>query len=202
MGSYVYHSLRHQVTNGIIEAGIGEGIFIDTPNGFTVRVERSLNAGLEFYGFFGYREQSNGKLETVTARRGEIVETGSTGERKMILFDGEQVSWPDSKADPQVERVTINFNVLEVPMDVDGGRAYPARGSEELELTLHELVIVYSKGVMRRFGFDPGQSASPVLNLAEQIPQAALARPHYLRAFDFCNAIFSHPAGDWLSALQ
>jgi lipopolysaccharide export system permease protein len=175
MGSYVYHSLRHQVTNGIIEAGIGEGIFIDTPNGFTVRVERSLNAGLEFYGFFGYREQSNGKLETVTARRGEIVETGSTGERKMILFDGEQVSWPDSKADPQVERVTINFNVLEVPMDVDGGRAYPARGSEELELTLHELVIVYSKGVMRRFGFDPGQSASPVLNLAEQIPQAALA---------------------------
>ncbi len=69
LGRFVYHSLHHQVTNGIIEAGIGEGIFIDTPDGYTVRVERSLNAGTEFYRFFGYRENrfwrcGNGHSET------------------------------------------------------------------------------------------------------------------------------------------
>ncbi|MBT5239826.1 MAG: LptF/LptG family permease [Rhodospirillaceae bacterium] len=171
LGRFVYHSLHHQVTNGIIEAGIGEGIFIDTPDGYTVRVERSLNAGKEFYGFFGYRENGTGSVETVTARRGEIFTSGDEGSRSMRLFDGEQVSWTGDGTD----RTRMNFSVLEVPMDLQGTNPYPARGSDELELTLHELIIAYSRGVLRRFGVELDTPDSLVLTLADSIPQPSLA---------------------------
>lgn len=171
LGRFVYHSLHHQVTNGIIEAGIGEGIFIETPDGYTVRVERSLNAGMEFRGFFGYRETESGAIETVTAQRGEIVEVGLTGGRSIRLFDGEQLSWV---GDGQ-NRTAINFNVLEVPMDTDGASQYPDRGSDVLELTLHELMIAYTRGAMRAFGFSPDPPTSLVYALSDTIPQQALA---------------------------
>lgn len=171
LGRFVYHSLHHQVTNGIIEAGIGEGIFIDTPDGYTVRVERSLNAGLEFYGFFGYRETDAGGVETVTARRGQIIETGLTGTRSIRLFDGEQVSWTDDKSN----RTAMGFNVLEVPMDTEGSSRYPDRGSDELELTLHELIIAYVRGGMRSLGFTPDPPTSLLYTLADTIEQQALA---------------------------
>lgn len=171
LGRFVYHSLYHQVTNGIIESGIGEGIFIDTPNGYTVRVERSLNAGMEFYGFFGYRETDGGGVETVTARRGEIIETGLEGTRSIRLFDGEQVSWVDDKSN----RTAMGFNVLEVPMDTGGNSKYPDRGSDELELTLHELIIAYARGAMRSLGFAPDPPSSLLYTLADTIPQQAIA---------------------------
>ncbi|MDG2243791.1 MAG: LptF/LptG family permease [Rhodospirillaceae bacterium] len=171
LGRFVYHSLYHQVTNGIIEAGIGEGIFIDTPDGYTVRVERSLRAGMEFYGFFGYRENESGNVETVTARRGEIFETGELGSRSMRLFDGEQVSWTGDGTD----RTAVNFSVLEVPMDLKGANPYPARGSDELELTLHELIIAYGRGVLRKFNIELSSPVSLVLTLADTIPQQSLA---------------------------
>lgn len=171
LGRYVFNSLQHQVTNGIIEAGVGEGIFIDTPNGFTVRVERSVNAGMEFYGFFGYRELDDGGLQTVTARRGEIMEKENSGERTLILFDGEQVSWSKTSQKKQ----EVGFSTLEVPMDLSGAQAYPERGTDELELTLHELVIAYIRGVMRSFDRSPGQAENIVYVLADGIPLSELA---------------------------
>jgi lipopolysaccharide export system permease protein len=171
LGRFVYHSLYHQVTNGIIEAGIGEGIFVDTPDGFTVRVQRSLNAGTEFYGFFGYREADGGGVETVTARRGEIIKIGLTGTRSIRLFDGEQVSWEGDKSN----RTTMGFKILEVPMDTEANNRYPDRGSDELELTLHELIIAYARGVMRSLGFTTGPPTSLLYTLADTITQQALA---------------------------
>lgn len=171
LGRYVFNSLQHQVTNGIIEAGVGEGIFIDTPNGFTVRVERSLNAGMEFYGFFGYRELENGGLQTVTARRGEIMEKAPNGERTLVLFDGEQVSWSKTSQ----KRQEVGFTTLEVPMDLGGAKPYPDRGTDELELTLHEIIIAYVRGQMRNLDRSPGQAENPVFVLADGIPLSALA---------------------------
>lgn len=171
LGRYVFNSLQHQVTNGIIEAGVGEGIFIDTPNGFTVRVERSLDAGMEFYGFFGYRELDDNSHQTVTARRGKIVQKEPTGERTLVLFDGEQVSWSKTSQ----KRQEVGFTTLEVPMDLGGALAYPDRGTDELELTLHEILIAYIRAQMRNLGEPPGQADNPVLVLADGIPLSALA---------------------------
>lgn len=170
-GRYVFNSLQHQVTNGIIEAGVGEGIFIDTPNGFTVRVERSLNAGMEFYGFFGYRELEDGVMQTVTARRGEILEKTSGDERVLVLFDGEQVSW--SRASQK--RTEVGFTTLEVPMDLGSARPYADRGTDVLELNLHELIIAYARAQMRNLDQPPGQVENNVLALADGIALSALA---------------------------
>ncbi len=128
LGRYVYHSLHHQVTNGIIEAGIGEGIFIDTPNGYTVRVDKSRNAGMAFSGFFGYREQDDGAFDAVTASRGEIVENDQAGNRTIVLFDGEQVSWTGQGESSS----SMRFAVLEMPMALAEDRPYPPRGSDAL----------------------------------------------------------------------
>ena len=171
LGRYIYHSLHHQVTNGIIESGIGEGIFINTPNGFTVRVERSLNAGTEFYGFFGYREQEDGTFETLTAQRGEIVHSTETGERVLVLLKGEQASWSDDTN----SKVVFGFDAMEVPMDLQGALPYPDRGSDELELTLHELIYSYARGSLRQFGGAVGQTTSTVIALADMIPLSVLA---------------------------
>lgn len=171
LGRYVFNSLQHQVTNGIIEAGVGEGIFIDTPNGFTVRVERSLDAGMEFYGFFGYRELADDSHQTVTARRGKIVQKEPSGERTLVLFDGEQVSWSKTSQ----KRQEVGFATLEVPMDLSGALAYPERGTDELELTLHEITIAYARAQMRKLDQPPGQTDNPVLVLADGIPLSALA---------------------------
>lgn len=171
LGRYVYHSLHHQVTNGIIESGIGEGIFIDTPNGFTVRVERSLNAGTEFYGFFGYREQIDGSFETLTAQKGEIVESLETGQRVLVLFNGEQASWPDDKS----TKTVFSFDVMEVPLDLQGALPYPARGTDVLELTLHEIIFSYFRGMLRQLGFTISQTTNTVIAMAGTIPLSALA---------------------------
>ncbi len=171
LGRYVYHSLHHQVTNGIIEAGIGEGIFIETPTGFTVRVDQSRRAGTEFYGFFGYRENDNGSFETLTARRGEIIEMNAVGDRKIVLYDGEQVAWTGATSN----RDSMSFAMLEVPMDLQDSRPYPERGSDPLELTLHELIVAYGRGVFRWLGGDPGLPDATLYILADTIPQSALA---------------------------
>lgn len=171
LGRYVYHSLHHQVTNGIIEAGIGEGIFIDTPNGYTVRVEQSANAGMTFYGFFGYREQASGTFDTVTAARGEILEDSQTGSRSIILFDGEQVSWAGTESGSRA----LSFSAMELPMTLSDSRSYPPRGSDPLELTLHELIYAYLRSTVRWFGFEPGPTSLPVQVLADTIAQEKLA---------------------------
>lgn len=168
---YIFNSLQHQITNGIIEAGVGEGIFIDTPNGFTVRVDRSLKGGTEFYGFFGYREREDGELQTITARRGEILEKAQSDERTLILFDGEQVSWSSDS----LKKTEVGFSTLEVQMDLRGANPYPERGTDELELTLHELIAAYSRALMRDLDRDPGPTTSPVLVLADGISFSALA---------------------------
>lgn len=170
LGRYVYHSLHHQVTNGIIEAGIGEGIFIDTPNGYTVRVDRSRNAGMEFFGFFGYRED-RGSFDTVTAPRGEIVEDTETGNRMIVLFDGEQISWGGQGRAAS----GLHFAVLELPMAFSNDRPYPERGGDPLELTLHELLYAYGRSTLRWVGFDPSPARSQVFALADTISQEALA---------------------------
>ncbi len=69
----------------------------------------------------------------------------------------------------------MGFNVLEVPMDTEGTSKYPDRGSDELELTLHELIIAYVRGAMRSFGFMPDPPTSLLYTLADTIPQQALA---------------------------
>lgn len=171
LGRYIYHSLHYQVTNGIIDAGIGEGIFIDTPNGYTIRVERSSNAGMEFFGFFGYREQEAGGFDAVTASRGEIVEDSQTGNRVIVLYDGERQYWAGSDQTAS----EIQFAVLELPMEFSQNQPYPERGGDPLELTLHELVYAYGRVMVQWLGFEPAPVQSQVYVLAQSISIEQLA---------------------------
>ena len=53
---YAYREILFKITSGVIEQGIGEGVFMNLPNGYTLRVEESRSAGRELYGVFAHKQ--------------------------------------------------------------------------------------------------------------------------------------------------
>ena len=160
-GRYVYNLLYFDVTNGVIESGIGEGIFVKIPGGYTVRVEESQMEGRKLYGVFVASENAGGQIETFTAKQGSLA-TVETGSIVLRLVEGERVAW---SVDNPAKHV-VSFDVFDLPFDLSSILNFRDRGGDERELMLHELIQMYLIGL--RSPWDQGGVVLP-----PELPEAA-----------------------------
>jgi lipopolysaccharide export system permease protein len=132
---YAYRAILFNITSGVIEQGIGEGVFMNLPNGYTLRVERSSGAGRELSGVFAHKQEADGKIITLTAKKGELVTGASDGIVTMRLFSGNRSEWDPATG----AQATLKFEVFDWPLDLADLVRFRGRGGDERELTIGEL---------------------------------------------------------------
>jgi len=132
---YAYRAILFNITSGVIEQGIGEGIFMNLPNGYTLRVERSSGAGRELSGVFAHKQNDDGTIVTLTAKKGELVTGADDGIVTMRLFSGNRSEWTPATG----ESATLKFEVFDWPLDLAALVQFRGRGGDERELTIGEL---------------------------------------------------------------
>ncbi len=141
-GRYIYNLLYFDVTNGVIESGIGEGIFVKIPGGYTIRVQESRMEGRKLFGVFVAREAEDGHIETFTAKQGELSNT-ENGSLVLRLLEGERVEWTVE----QPAKKVVRFDVFDLPFDLSTLLHFRDRGGDERELTMYELAQCYVFGL-------------------------------------------------------
>lgn len=132
---YAFRAIMFDITSGVIEQGIGEGIFMHLPNGYTLRVEQSRGAGRDLYGVFAHREDEDGRIITLTAKRGQLMTGVQDGVVSLRLYDVTRSEWnPETKATG-----TLQTGVFDWPLNLASLVQFRGRGGDERELTLLEL---------------------------------------------------------------
>lgn len=147
---YAYREILYDVTSGVIESGIGEGVFTDLPNGYTLKVDRSRGDGKELFGVFAHHEAEDGSLITYTAKRGLLI----TGEKErtvtLRLFDGKRIS-----TKPGAKHATeLAFDAFDWDVDMADLERFRLRGGDKRELTLTELWRGYTHRDQGGIAFD------------------------------------------------
>src|SRR5690606_16597911 len=133
---YAFRAIMFDITSGVIEQGIGEGIFMHLPNGYTLRVEQSRGAGRDLYGVFAHRETEDGRIITMTAKRGQLLTNVQDGVVSLRLYDVTRSEWdPASKGTG-----TLQTGVFDWPLNLAELVQFRNRGGDERELTLFELM--------------------------------------------------------------
>lgn len=173
---YAYRAILFNVTSGVIEQGIGEGIFMNLPNGYTLRVDQSRSGGRELYGVFAHKQESDGRIITLTAKQGELITGGLDGNVSMRLLNGNRTEWnPATKATS-----TIQFDMNNWELNLGDLMRFRGRGGDERELTIAELMRGYRYNLLSgRFGAQADANPEPE-EPPEQIvaPSAVAAEFH------------------------
>ena len=169
---YAFRAIMFDITSGVIEQGIGEGIFMSLPNGYTLRVEQSRGAGRELYGVFAHREDENGRIITLTAKRGELLSGARDGMVAMRLYEGNRSEWdPATKATG-----TLQFQMMDWPLNLADLVQFRGRGGDERELTLFELMRAYSNNIRDgRSGNVAEPNPPPDMRAERILPPSAIA---------------------------
>lgn len=136
---YAYRALLFNVTSGVLESGIGEGVFMDLPNGYTLRVEESRGAGRELFGVFAHQQKDDGTIVTLTAKRGRLESGGADSPTSLRLFQGNRSEWSPGATSAD----TVGFDVFDWPLNLEDLIRFRSRGGDERELTLDELLRGY-----------------------------------------------------------
>ncbi|MDX2144779.1 MAG: LptF/LptG family permease [Rhodospirillaceae bacterium] len=191
---YAYRAILFNITSGVIEQGIGEGIFMDLPNGYTLRVERSTGAGRELVGVFAHKQDDQGRIITLTAERGELVTGVNDGIVTMRLIAGHRSEWNPATG----ESATLKFEVFDWPLDLADLVQFRGRGGDERELSITELyTTMRANSGAGRAGLEAvtDERAPPPLKIA---PAAVAAEFHGRIVFTLSMVflpIFAAPLG-------
>jgi len=136
---YLLNVVMFNITSGVIQQGIGEGVFMALPNGYTLRVEQSRGGGRDLYGVFLYKQEDGGHLVTMTAKRGELMTSGLDGTVSLRLYEVNRSEWvPETKAVS-----TLETGVMDWPLNLSDLVKFRGRGGDTRELTLMELMRGY-----------------------------------------------------------
>ena len=173
---YAYRAILFNVTSGVIEQGIGEGIFMNLPNGYTLRVDESREGGRDLYGVFAHKQESDGRITTLTAKQGELITGGLDGNVSLRLYNGNRSEWnPKTNATS-----TLQFDGMDWPLNLAELMRFRGRGGDQRELTIAELMRGYRYNLLAgRFGAQADTNPQPE-EPPEQIvaPSAVAAEFH------------------------
>ncbi len=165
---YIYRALVHNVAEAAANVYLQERTFMEV-DGVTFMAERIWRNSQEFAQVFIYQENDKGKAIATTAERGSL-DVAPRGEPStLFLRNGVRLESPAQTPpaqDPAQEREqsanaasgALQFDQLQVPIDLVGQGAFRPRGEDERELTLTELW---------RYRDSPPQGVSRAQMLAE-----------------------------------
>lgn len=135
---YAYEGLQFELRSGALGASIKVGEFAHLGKRTTLRVEQSREQGRDLEGVFVRSEAKDGKSVAVTAMRGQFLATDDPDVILLRLYSGVLVHDAPSYVAPRV----LNFEQHDLPIDLPTIEAFRARGNEDLERTIPELVRV------------------------------------------------------------
>ncbi len=175
---YLLNVVMFNVTSGVIEQGIGEGFFMSLPNGYTLRVEQSRGAGRELYGVFAHKQEADGQVITLTAKRGELMTGARNGTIALRLYEGSRSEW-----NPQTQAVsTLQFESQDWPLNLADLIRFRGRGGDERELTLFELLRGYRLNLLAgRDGTVTDPNPPPDMPPEQAIAPSAIAAEFHFR---------------------
>ena len=171
LSRYAYRAILFDVTTGVLESGIGEGVFMDLPNGYTLRVQESRKSGTEIFGVFAHQQKDDGSIITLTAQRGQIVAAGADKVTSLRLFDGKRSEWsPNSSSS-----IDVSFDIFDWPLNLEELLKFRRRGGDERELTLSELIKIYLTDIQDKGESYTEPDAIQLKPLEESISNEAVA---------------------------
>src|SRR6185436_12115218 len=107
---------------------------------------------------FAHKQEADGKITTLTAKRGVLVTGGLDGNVSLQLHDGNWSTWnPDTKSNQ-----TLQFDSDDWSLNLGELLRFRGRGGDERELTLAELMRGYRYNLLSgRFGSQAQTNPAP-----------------------------------------
>ena len=132
---YAYQGLIFDVKSGALGAAIKSGQFTSLGKGLTLRIEESRNSGKELVDIFLQREAENGRITSISARRGQFFASPDGKYVILRLYDGQIIDLDSAQKKPRVGR----FKMHDLPIELPNFKSFRSRGEEAQEMTFIEL---------------------------------------------------------------
>lgn len=132
---YAYEELIFDVRSGALGAAIKSNEFTNLGEGLTLRIEESQNSGRELIDIFAQKEDADGHIFSVSAKRGNFFASPDQKYIILRLFDGSLIDFDASQDRPRI----LNFDMHDLPLEVPMFEQFRNRGDEANEMTYVEL---------------------------------------------------------------
>ena len=143
---YAYRALLHVATNTAVEASLARGSNFTRVEDKTVMIEQRSKDARSFTGIFVYEIDDDGRTVLVTGEEGVLLNTKEDLQLVMRLSHGQRIEIePDGK-----DATVVSFGQLDQPFDERAVAAFRARGMDEREFTILELLHFMQIGEMPR----------------------------------------------------
>jgi lipopolysaccharide export system permease protein len=132
---YAYEELIFDVRSGALGAAIKSNEFTNLGEGLTLRIEESQNSGRELLDIFAQKEDADGHIFSVSAKRGSFFASPDQKYIILRLFDGSLIDFDVSQNRPRI----LKFDMHDLPLEVPMFEQFRNRGDDAEEMTYAEL---------------------------------------------------------------
>ncbi|MDG1708008.1 MAG: LptF/LptG family permease, partial [Emcibacteraceae bacterium] len=132
---YAYEELIFDVRSGALGAAIKSNEFTSLGEGLTLRIEESRNSGRELIDIFAQKEDPDGHIFSVSAKRGNFFASSDQKYIILRLYDGSLIDFDASQDRPRI----LNFDMHDLPLEVPMFEQFRNRGDDAAEMTIYEL---------------------------------------------------------------
>jgi lipopolysaccharide export system permease protein len=132
---YAYEELLFDVRSGALGAAIKSNEFTGLGEGLTLRIEESRNSGRELIDIFAQKEDADGHIFSVSAKRGNFFASPDQKYIILRLYEGSLIDFDASQDRPRI----LNFDMHDLPLEVPMFEQFRNRGDEATEMTIFEL---------------------------------------------------------------
>lgn len=132
---YAYEELIFDVRSGALGAAIKSNEFTNLGNGLTLRIEESNDSGRELIDIFAQKEDPNGHVFSVSAKKGSFFASPDQKYIILRLFDGTLIDFDVNQNRPRI----LNFDMHDLPLEVPMFEQFRGRGDDANEMTFNEL---------------------------------------------------------------
>jgi lipopolysaccharide export system permease protein len=139
---YAYEELIFDVRSGALGAAIKSNEFTNLGDGLTLRIEESQNSGRELIDIFAQKEDADGHIFSVSAKKGNFFASPDQKYIILRLFDGTIIDFDASQNRPRI----LNFDMHDLPLEVPMFKQFRTRGNEASEMTISELWLKRNTG--------------------------------------------------------
>ncbi|MCC3860638.1 LPS export ABC transporter permease LptF [Pseudemcibacter aquimaris] len=139
---YAYEELIFDVRSGALGAAIKSNEFTGLGTGLTLRIEESRNSGRELIDIFAQKEDSDGHIYSVSAKRGNFFASPDQKYIILRLYEGSLIDFDASQDRPRI----LNFDMHDLPLEVPMFEQFRNRGDDAEEMTFLELWKLRNNG--------------------------------------------------------
>lgn len=135
---FAYEEMEFELQSGALGASIKVGEFNTIDRRMALRIEGSRDDGRQLDGIFARLEDDKGQVLSITAREGRFLANRESRDTIVLrLMDGTQVH-EVVRGTPRV----LSFSQLDLPIDLPQLEQFRARGEDEREYVLPELLEI------------------------------------------------------------